>query len=272
MGFDALVLRAGDQVTATGLLIRNDRGDWLQPSLPLGGPGRGERRVRSVWRGAVRITGADFAALANRFEQDGAVEGAATVTGVWSGEQLRVDRQTPPPPRSAWVNPWITPPCPPPPGGWPQVTRRGDILLDYDIGDLSDTGAAVAVTLFQPGTGQAVLVVAASDQAAVEARLRPQRTAKRTSPSAWHGCCRRSPPGPTRFRMGSWLLTPGCEFGRFVDLRSAVPAIRRRRAVPKEEVLAIFATAPVIDVDELRADLDEAVGQELRDPYEGTGL
>jgi hypothetical protein len=48
--------------------------------------------------------------------------------------------------------------------------------------------------------------------------------------------------------------------------------IRRRRAIPRGEVLAIFATAPVIDVDELRADLDEAVGQDLRDPYEGTGL
>jgi antitoxin (DNA-binding transcriptional repressor) of toxin-antitoxin stability system len=48
--------------------------------------------------------------------------------------------------------------------------------------------------------------------------------------------------------------------------------IRRRRAVPKDEVLAIFATAPVLDADDLRADLDEAVGQDARDPYEGTGL
>jgi hypothetical protein len=48
--------------------------------------------------------------------------------------------------------------------------------------------------------------------------------------------------------------------------------IRRRRAVPKEEVLAIFATAPVVDVGELRADLAEAVSQDLRDPYRGTGL
>jgi antitoxin (DNA-binding transcriptional repressor) of toxin-antitoxin stability system len=47
--------------------------------------------------------------------------------------------------------------------------------------------------------------------------------------------------------------------------------IRRSRAVPKDEVLAIFATAPVLDVDELRADLDEAVGQEVRDPFDGTG-
>jgi len=47
--------------------------------------------------------------------------------------------------------------------------------------------------------------------------------------------------------------------------------IRRRQAVPKDEVLAIFATAPVLDIAELRADLDENVSQDLRDPYEGTG-
>lgn len=48
--------------------------------------------------------------------------------------------------------------------------------------------------------------------------------------------------------------------------------IRRRQAVPKEEMLAIFATAPVVDIAELRADLDETVSQELGDPYGGTGL
>ncbi|MGH3246148.1 MAG: hypothetical protein ACRDOI_08060 [Trebonia sp.] len=48
--------------------------------------------------------------------------------------------------------------------------------------------------------------------------------------------------------------------------------IRRRRAVPKEEVLAIFATAPTIDADELRADLDDFIDQEIRDPFDGTGL
>jgi antitoxin (DNA-binding transcriptional repressor) of toxin-antitoxin stability system len=48
--------------------------------------------------------------------------------------------------------------------------------------------------------------------------------------------------------------------------------IRRRRAVPKEEVIAIFATAPTIDAGELRADLDETISQDVHDPYEGTGL
>jgi hypothetical protein len=45
--------------------------------------------------------------------------------------------------------------------------------------------------------------------------------------------------------------------------------IPRRRAVPKEEVFAIFATAPVVDADELRADLDDAISPDLRDPYKG---
>ena len=40
------------------------------------------------------------------------------------------------------------------------MTRRGDIWLDFDLGDLQDTGAAVAVTLFRPSEDQAVLVVA----------------------------------------------------------------------------------------------------------------
>jgi hypothetical protein len=48
--------------------------------------------------------------------------------------------------------------------------------------------------------------------------------------------------------------------------------IRRRQAVPTDEVFAIFATAPVVDAAELRADLDAAFDQEVRDPYEGTGL
>jgi len=174
MDFDALVLRDGDRVTATGLLVRNDQGDWLEPHRFVAAPGGGERRVGSVWRGAVRITGADFAALANRVEQDGTVEGSATVTAVWSGGQLRVEQQTPPPSRPPWVHPWVTPPCPPPPGGWPPAIPWGDMPLKYDPGDLHATGAAVAVTLFRPSEDRAVLVVAASDQAAVEARLRPQ--------------------------------------------------------------------------------------------------
>lgn len=81
-----------------------------------------------------------------------------------------------------------------------------------------------------------------------------------------------------QFVADSGSVTRGLRQGRTYTLTlngeplARMIPIRRRQAVPKEEVLAIFATAPVLDVDELRADLDEAVSQELRDPYEGTGL
>lgn len=81
-----------------------------------------------------------------------------------------------------------------------------------------------------------------------------------------------------QFVADSGAITRGLRQGRTYTLTlngeplAKMIPIRRRRAVPKEEVLAIFAMAPVIDADELRTDLDEAVSQGLRDPYEGTGL
>jgi antitoxin (DNA-binding transcriptional repressor) of toxin-antitoxin stability system len=81
-----------------------------------------------------------------------------------------------------------------------------------------------------------------------------------------------------QFVADSGAVTRGLRQGRAYTLTlSGEPLakmipIRRRRAVPKEEVLAIFAMAPVVDVGELRADLDEAVSQDLHDPYEETGL
>jgi hypothetical protein len=171
---DRLVVREGDRVAATGRLVRNDLGDWFEPALGVAEPGGLERRVRSVWRGAVRVTGVDFDAVAGRFEKDGLAEGWAAVAGTWSGEQLRAERQDAPVRAPAAHVRWVTPPCPPPEGGWPSTERRGDIELSYDLGDLADTGAATAITVFHTGENQAVLVVAAADLAAVEARLRPQ--------------------------------------------------------------------------------------------------
>lgn len=81
-----------------------------------------------------------------------------------------------------------------------------------------------------------------------------------------------------QFVADSGAVTRGLRQGRAYTLTlngeplARMIPIRQRRAVPKEEVLAIFATAPVVDGNELRADLDEAVSQDLRDPYEGTGM
>ncbi len=81
-----------------------------------------------------------------------------------------------------------------------------------------------------------------------------------------------------QFVADSGAVTRGLRQGRAYTLTlngeplAKMIPVQRRRAVPKEEVLAIFATAPVVDVDELRVDLDETVSQDPRDPYDGTGL
>jgi antitoxin (DNA-binding transcriptional repressor) of toxin-antitoxin stability system len=80
-----------------------------------------------------------------------------------------------------------------------------------------------------------------------------------------------------QFVADSGSVTRGLRQGRSYTLTlngeplARMVPIRRRRAVPKEEVLAIFATAPAIDTEELRSDLDQAISPDLRDPYEGTG-
>ncbi|MBN6052593.1 hypothetical protein JYK22_11685, partial [Nonomuraea sp. RK-328] len=51
-----------------------------------------------------------------------------------------------------------------------------------------------------------------------------------------------------------------------------VKPIKRRRFVPTAEAQAVFATAPAVDWNEVRADLDTVINDELRDPFEGTGL
>ena len=121
----------------------------FEPVLMIAEPGGLERRIRAVWKGAVRVAGADLDAVAGRFEKDRAVEGWATVTGTWSGEQLRVERQDAPVAGPALAR-WVTPPCPLLECGWPAVERRGDVELSYDLGDLAGTGAAVAITFFHP--------------------------------------------------------------------------------------------------------------------------
>jgi prevent-host-death family protein len=49
----------------------------------------------------------------------------------------------------------------------------------------------------------------------------------------------------------------GSPIGRLVPLK-------RRTAVPREEALAAFSTAPVLDPDRLRQDLDRVADQTLR--------
>jgi antitoxin (DNA-binding transcriptional repressor) of toxin-antitoxin stability system len=81
-----------------------------------------------------------------------------------------------------------------------------------------------------------------------------------------------------QFVADSGSVTRGLRQGRTYTLTlngeplARMIPIRRRQAVPTDEVFAIFTAAPAIDADELRADLDEAFDQDVHDPYEGTGL
>ena len=81
-----------------------------------------------------------------------------------------------------------------------------------------------------------------------------------------------------QFVADSGSVTRGLRQGRTYTLTlngeplARMIPIMRRRAVPKDQALASFATAPVIDAAELRADLDAAIAQDLRDPYQATGL
>lgn len=173
--FDALILRDGDRVTASGRLVHDGTGNWFEPPMWVAAPGGLPRRVRPVWRGAVGVVGVNFDEVSSRFEQDGAVDGFATVTGTWRHDHLRADEQAPDGGDDYQPTRWVTPPCPAPEGGWPRPAwGDGDKNLTYDLGDLRETGAVVAATTFRPSDDQAVLVIAAADPDLVEARLKPQ--------------------------------------------------------------------------------------------------
>jgi hypothetical protein len=90
MDFGALVVRDGDLVTASGRLVRDHAGAWFEPPAAMAAvaaAGGGPRMIRPVSRVAVRVAGAGFGELASRFEDGGAVEGFAALTGIWSAGQ-----------------------------------------------------------------------------------------------------------------------------------------------------------------------------------------
>jgi hypothetical protein len=166
----SLVFGVQDRIHGWGRLVRTGSGDWFEPPIPvdLGWTGR----LREPSRYAIPVDGADFDDVELRREIDDVLEGHTRIHGRWSGDRISIGRQTGDRPELDMPR-WSEPPCPPPAGGWPRGTDEYG-HLDFDGGDLEETGAAVSVVLFRPGPLQLVLVVAANDVAAVEAHLRPQ--------------------------------------------------------------------------------------------------
>jgi hypothetical protein len=180
-----LVLRDGDAVRASGRVVAVDGATCFDPPLPvpavLYAPGR-QPPPRPSGLG-VPVIGVDLARLDGRREQQGAVEGSATLGGTWQSERLVVAEQGPPT-GSAFEGPaWRRPPCPEPAGGWPE----GDV--DENIEIPAVLGAAhqiTSVALFRPSWRQVVLVVAAEQPQQVEAALRPRYGARLcVVPSRW---------------------------------------------------------------------------------------
>ena len=175
------------------------------------------------------------------------VEGLATVTGTWSGGQLRAQRQVPPvPPAPRRPALWVTPPCPPPDGGWP----AGDLSTAEVAGDITDltvSGAAVSVTWFRPGENLMVLVVAAADPAVVEARLRPRlRGSLCVVPSRWSRAQLNDARGQLHQRRQQWEISSHGETST-ADGQACV-LVRLVRVLPEIAVWAAALPAGIVDL------------------------
>ncbi len=94
MDWDEFVLRPGDRAEAWGRLVRTAHGTWFDPPLAVSLVLIHPRPVNPPSRLAVPVSGADFTRVAQRYELDGDLEGWATVDGVWTGSDLRVDRHS----------------------------------------------------------------------------------------------------------------------------------------------------------------------------------
>jgi hypothetical protein len=137
-------------------------------------------------RFGVEVVGLDLTLLDRRREMPDAIEGWATLTGTWTHDRLFATQQQPHSSLSAQHMPkHDRPPCPMPPGGWPEsfLDENIDVLQD----DL-DPFAITAVALFRPSRRHVVLVLAAEDSTAVDAALRPKYGARLcVVPSRWSG-------------------------------------------------------------------------------------
>jgi hypothetical protein len=180
-----LVLRDGDTVRASGRVVAVDGATWFDPPLPvpaiLYAPGR-QPPPRPTGLG-VPAVGVDLARLDRRREKQGAVEGWATLAGIWQQERLLVSEQGPPT-ASVFEGPaWRRPPCPEPAGGWPE----GDVDENLEVpAELDAAHGITSVALFRPSRRQVVLVVAAEQPQQVEAELRPRYGARLcVVPSRW---------------------------------------------------------------------------------------
>jgi hypothetical protein len=181
------LLHEGDRASASGRVVaveldadasQPERPVWFEPQTPQPlveyVPGTEPAFRPSAF--AIPVRGVDLNGLSARRERHGTVEGFAVLEGTWRSGGLSVTMQSAADPGTGdfpgWD--WVRPPCPEPAGGWPRGT--GDPAFGGGPNLPSaprDTPGGVAYTQFRPAADQVVLLVASTEPAEAEARLRP---------------------------------------------------------------------------------------------------
>lgn len=167
------VVPEGGVGRATGRVMVVDDAVWFEQPLPEPAVLITPPRPPRPGPFAVRAYGVDLDRLAHREMRVGVLIASATLTGVWRGNEVIVHEQSEPPPWQRWTDRWTTPPCPPPPEGWPYVPERG---RPPGIPPQPDRWAELTitqVTQFHPAPRHAAIVIAALDTDLVERALRP---------------------------------------------------------------------------------------------------
>lgn len=161
----------GDTVTGSGRLVQERGGSVLfcgNESTDDVGYAPGQEPAPKACGDGVPLEGADLAAVAERFEKAGAVEGFATITGTWRAGTVQVKEQSPRAEPFTDLAGLREVPCPEPEGGWP-VTSEGD-NMDAEMATVHQSGRVQVgpdrFALLRPSTTQAVLGYAVPDEAA----------------------------------------------------------------------------------------------------------
>lgn len=174
MDLTSLLFGVGDRVSGWGEIRQDAAGVWFDPPHPVSlvGLPPGHRHPRSMH--AVRLVDADPLVIGTEHNEDGAIPGWATVTGIWLGDAIQVLTQTSTPPgtaRRTFGARWITPPCAPPDEGWPAGSQ--DELFAIDMQALRDADNCVKTVMYRPRPDSVVMVVVAVDVAEAERVWRP---------------------------------------------------------------------------------------------------
>jgi hypothetical protein len=158
-----LLVPEGATARASGRVLVSNAETWFERPGPTHLMLVHPRPTPAPSRNAIRAHGVDLAALDHRDEYNGVLTGWATLTGTWSGHELHVLHQGPRVERSNPRDRWRTPPCAPPPQGWPEVDGIGNLTEHPPPHDRWPALTITTATLFRVDAEHGVYVVAAED-------------------------------------------------------------------------------------------------------------